>query len=90
MRWIVPYDLPFFNGHFPEGSILPSVISLEASLELIGLALKKEKVFLTEVKTAKWPSRESGLGNCQTADRESEFGNSHMGNPSSEITNGAN
>ena len=53
-KWIVPYDLPFFNGHFPEGSILPSVISLEASLELIGLALKKEKVFLTEVKTAKF------------------------------------
>ena len=54
MKWTVPYDLPFFNGHFPEGSILPAVISLEASLELIGLSLKREKVILKEVKTAKF------------------------------------
>ena len=54
MKWTVPDDLPFFNGHFPEGSILPAVISLEASLELIGLSLEREKVILKEVKTAKF------------------------------------
>tara|TARA_Y100001970_G_C13937218_1_gene701301 strand:- start:325 stop:711 length:387 start_codon:yes stop_codon:yes gene_type:complete len=54
MKWTVPEGLPFFKGHFPKGAILPSVISLEASLELIGLVLNKEDILLKEVKTAKF------------------------------------
>ena len=54
MDWVVPRGLSFFKGHFPEGPILPSFISLEASLELIGLFLKKEEIPLKEVKTAKF------------------------------------
>ena len=54
VNWVVPDDLPFFDGHFPEAPILPSVIILEASLELIGLFLEEKGIFLKEVKTAKF------------------------------------
>jgi 3-hydroxymyristoyl/3-hydroxydecanoyl-(acyl carrier protein) dehydratase len=54
INWIVPEDLNFFNGHFPNDPILPSVVILEASLELIELFFGDKKLFLKEVKTAKF------------------------------------
>ena len=55
IHWVVPERLAFFNGHFPKDPILPSVIILEASLELINFALEDLKpLLLKEVKTAKF------------------------------------
>ena len=54
ITWTVPKDLAFFEGHFPNNPILPSMIILEGSIELIQLFFENKKVVLREVRKAKF------------------------------------
>ncbi len=36
--WVVPHDLPYLNGHFPNQPIVPGVAILDATFELISRA----------------------------------------------------
>ena len=56
IEWVVPEDLPFFEGHFPKNPILPSIILLEGSVELVQLFFDGEfdQIFLRGVKKAKF------------------------------------
>jgi 3-hydroxyacyl-[acyl-carrier-protein] dehydratase len=52
-KWIVPHDLPYLQGHFPEQPIVPAVAILDATNELLTQALGKPTE-LSAVKNAKF------------------------------------
>lgn len=52
--WVVPADLPYFQGHFKDNPVLPAVALLDLSLTLINsLDSSLKRTFLT-IKTAKF------------------------------------
>lgn len=55
-EWVIPASLPYFDGHFPDGPILPGVGILDASLAAIRRATKDSSIRLSGVKNAKFLS----------------------------------
>ena len=53
VRWRIPADLPYFQGHFPNDPILPAVAVIEASVTAIQRATGNRKPF-SEIPTAKF------------------------------------
>ncbi|HEX4923464.1 MAG TPA: hypothetical protein VFV50_05240 [Bdellovibrionales bacterium] len=53
-NWAIPGDLPYFEGHFPDGAVLPGVAILDASLTAIKRAERDSSLRLTGVKNAKF------------------------------------
>jgi 3-hydroxyacyl-[acyl-carrier-protein] dehydratase len=41
-KWIVPHDLPYLQGHFPDQPIVPGVAILDATTELLRKAYGKD------------------------------------------------
>ena len=53
-RWTLPQALPYFDGHFPEGAILPAVAIVDASLCIVASLMGVEDLRLLEVSGAKF------------------------------------
>jgi 3-hydroxymyristoyl/3-hydroxydecanoyl-(acyl carrier protein) dehydratase len=54
--WLVPAQLPYFEGHFPNNPILPAVAVIDVSLQLIQKLQKKPHLQIREIRTTKFMS----------------------------------
>jgi 3-hydroxymyristoyl/3-hydroxydecanoyl-(acyl carrier protein) dehydratase len=52
-EWLVPGDLPYFDGHFPDNAVLPAIAIVDFSLELITFAFKKP-VEMVRIRSARF------------------------------------
>ena len=52
--WIVPSDLPCFEGHFPSNPVLPGVAIIDKSLEALQILTKNSGLRLSKIKSAKF------------------------------------
>ena len=55
-RWLVPANLPYFNGHFPGLPIFPAVGIVDASLQALRAQLKNPSLNLAGIPLAKFIS----------------------------------
>lgn len=53
-RWVVPADLPYFEGHFPGRPTLPAVAMIDFTLELVRRRPGFERAELGRLKAAKF------------------------------------
>jgi 3-hydroxymyristoyl/3-hydroxydecanoyl-(acyl carrier protein) dehydratase len=51
-KWLVPHDLPYLQGHFPDQPIVPGVAILDATVQLISMAFGAAS--LNAVKNSKF------------------------------------
>lgn len=54
LTWVVPADLPYFEGHFPENPVLPGVAIIDGTLEILRIALDPGRVELEAIPSAKF------------------------------------
>ncbi len=54
IRWQVPADLSYFNGHFPQKPILPAVAMIDASVEVLRKALNLNELKLRSIRSSKF------------------------------------
>jgi 3-hydroxymyristoyl/3-hydroxydecanoyl-(acyl carrier protein) dehydratase len=52
--WVVPPDLPFFEGHFPDRPILPGVAILIITEKLLSQVFPSRALNVKEVRSAKF------------------------------------
>lgn len=52
--WIVPSDLPYFEGHFPGAPTLPGVAMIDLTLELVRRQPGFARAELVKLKSAKF------------------------------------
>lgn len=54
LTWLVPEDLPYFDGHFPKNPIFPAVAVLDGTLEALKLVLKDKTLSFARIRSAKF------------------------------------
>src|SRR5262245_36478702 len=54
MEWVVPENLPYFDGHFPNHPVLPAVALVDFSLEIIKGILKDPTLEMKSIKSGKF------------------------------------
>lgn len=52
--WRIPENLAFFEGHFPEQPILPAVIIMDASLQLVRTIQNQPNLQIQKVVSSKF------------------------------------
>ena len=52
--WVIPKDLPYFDGHFPGDPIFPAIAIIDGSLELLNRIKTTDSFSLDRLKSAKF------------------------------------
>lgn len=75
LRWSVPAELPYLDGHFPGMPVLPAVAMVDAAAFILQRKLQRPDLYLRSVVSAKFlspigPGRELEIVTSQTSESE--------------------
>lgn len=54
LTWVVPTNLPYFDGHFPQNPVLPAVAVLDGTLEALKLLQQNKTLSFERIKSGKF------------------------------------